>query len=458
MTLDAETAAIRWGYGLPAGGLAEDMLTRLAGPDRAAETWPGVRLADLGPVLAAHQAARKAKDAAAEKAAQRQADQLALHGVQATFARAVGSDDPLRERLVAFWADHFTIAPRNRVEAALPAILIDEAIRPLVTGRFADMLRAVITHPGMLIYLNQEASFGPTSRKGQRRGKGLNENLARELLELHTLGVGAGYSQTDVRELAELLTGLAVDPGKGFVFDQGRAEPGPETVLGVAYSGTGAGPVLKALDDLAARPETAAHIARKLAVHFVADDPDARLVAAVTAAWGATEGDLLAVVQALVSHPASALPDMVPDMGPDLGPDLGPARGKARQPFDFMVAALRALGVTPADVLAAEAKAIRRLILQPLAAMGQPFHRAPGPDGWPEAAADWITPPGLAARIDWAMNAPERLQRPLPDPRAFLATALGSRAGERLTWAVGAAESARDGVGLVLASPDFNQR
>ena len=131
---------------------------------------------------------------------------------------------------------------------------------------------------------------------------------------------------------------------------------------------------------------------------------------------------------------------------------------KARQPFDFIVAGLRALGVTPETLLALDPRPFRRLILEPLAAMGQPFHQAPGPDGWPEAQSHWITAQGLAARIDWAMQAPQRLQRPLPDPRAFLATALGPRAGERLVWAVSAAESARDGVGLVLASPEFNRR
>ena len=122
------------------------------------------------------------------------------------------------------------------------------------------------------------------------------------------------------------------------------------------------------------------------------------------------------------------------------------------------MAALRALGVTPAAILALDQRLFRRLILDPLAAMGQPFQQAPGPDGWPEAEADWITPQGLAARIDWAMQAPERLVRPLPDPRRFRLAALGSRAGERLVWAVDAAESARDGVGLVIASPEFNRR
>lgn len=436
--MDRDGVAIRFGYGLPSG--PADIAAGLDGPDLAARTWPGVALSELAPVLADYRRARKAKDDAAVKAGHQAADALALRGAKAILARAIGSDDPFRERLVAFWADHFTTAPRNRMERPLPAILIDEAIRPHVAGTFADMLRAVTTHPAMLIYLNQEASFGPGSPKGKRQKKGLNENLARELLELHTLGVGADYSQDDVRQLAELLTGLAVGP-EGFVFDAKRAEPGAETVLGVRYDGKGMAPIHAALDDLAARPETAAHLAGKLAVHFVADAPDAALVGALQATFRDTGGDLLAVSRALVAHPAAQ------------GPGV-----KARQPFDFMVAAFRALGVSPDLVISAEPRGFKRLVLGPLEAMGQPFHQAPGPDGWPEAEADWITPQGLAARISWAMQAPQRLVRPLPDPRAFLASALGERAGEELVWAVGAAESARDGVGLVLASPAFNRR
>ncbi len=434
--MDRDRFAIRFGYGLPA---LSDPAAPLAGPDRAVETWPGATLDEAGRVLRDYRAARKAKDDAAIKATRRKADALALKGAKATFARAIGSDDPVRERLVAFWADHFTTAPTNRIEVPLPGVLIDEAIRPHVTGRFADMLQAVITHPVMLIYLNQEASFGPTSPKGMRQKKGLNENLARELLELHTLGVGAGYAQTDVRALAELLTGLAVGP-KGFVFDARRAEPGAETVLGVRYDGKGVAPILQALGDLAARPETAAHLARKLAVHFVADDPDPTLVAALEATWRDTDGDLLAVSSTLISHPAAAI------------------GAKARQPFDFLVAALHALGVGPQVIVALEPRQFKVMLLDPLEAMGQPFQRAPGPNGWPEREADWITPQGLAARITFAMQGPERLVRPLPDPRDFLRTALGDQADPALAWAVSAAESARDGVGLVLASPGFNRR
>lgn len=435
-TMDATTRALRFGYGLPATG----PLAAPVGPDRAADRWPGILLTEVAPVLIAYREAKKAKDEAGIKAGHSAADALALRGAKAMLARAVGSDDPYRERLVAFWADHFTVAPKSRMERPFPAILIDEAIRPHVAGRFADMLKAVTTHPAMLVYLNQEASFGPGSPKGKRQKKGLNENLARELLELHTLGVGAVYTQVDVRELAELLTGLAVSPDRGFVFDKKRAEPGAETVLGTAYRGDGLDPVLRALDDLAIRPETAAHLARKLAVHFVADDPDAGTVAPLERAFLDSGGDLAAMAGVLLSVPQPE------------------ALTKVRQPFDFLIAAFRALGVTPERILTLEPKPFKRLILDPLAAMGQPFQQAPGPDGWPEPAADWITPQGLAARINWAMHAPERLVRPLPDPRAFLRLALGDRADERLVWSVNAAESARDGVGLVLASPAFNRR
>ena len=432
--MDGEAFAIRFGFGLPAS------LTGLGQTDEAVRTWPGVALADLRPVLQAYREGKKADDTAQVKAAQAEADALALRGAKAILARAVGSDDPYRERLVAFWADHFTVTARNRMERPLPSILIDEAIRPHVDGAFTDMLPAVTTHPAMLIYLNQEASFGPGSPKGKRQKKGLNENLARELLELHTLGVDAAYSQVDVRELAELLTGLTVSANKGFDFDKNRAEPGAETVLGARYDGKGIAPILQVLQDLAARPETARHLAGKLAVHFVADAPDPALVQDLTAIYRDSDGDLRQLSAGLAAHP------------------LAGTGTKARQPLEFLVAGLRALGVGPDVILGLEQRAFRRLILQPLEAMGQPFQRAPGPDGWPETEVDWITPQGLAARISWAMQAPERLVRPLPDPRAFVTTALGARAGDQLVWAVNAAESARDGVGLVLASPAFNRR
>ncbi|MBK8439920.1 MAG: DUF1800 domain-containing protein [Rhodobacter sp.] len=451
MTDRAEIAAFRFGFGLPLDGPAgpDDLLAQLTGPDQAAQRWPAYGVAEVIPVMQVlREARRMAAEAPGDKAAkkaQRRAVKaggaLAVTGAKAALARAVGGP-AFRERMVRFWADHFTVVPRSRTERAWPAALVEDAIRPHVAGRFGDMLQAVMTHPAMLIYLDQAQSLGPNSRRGAKRGKGLNENLARELLELHTLGVGAGYRQEDVRQLAELLTGLTVVPDRGFAFDPGRVEPGPETVLGVEYGGDGLEAVLAALQDLALRPETARHVAGKLAVHFVSDGPDPALVAAIEAAWTASGGDLAAVAAELVGHDAA----------------WGPEAAKARQPFDFVAAALRALGLSGDDIMAMAEGPFLRLILDPMAEMGQPWQGAGGPDGWPEAAGDWITPQGMAARITWAMEVPGRLVTPLPEAAEVAARALGRRLSGRLEWAVGAAESRREALGLVLAAPEFNRR
>jgi len=256
------------------------------------------------------------------------------------------------------------------------------------------------------------------------------------------MGVGAGYSQADVRQMARLLTGLDATAEEGFVFRPERAEPGAELVLGRVYGGPGLAPIHAVLHDLGARPETAVHIARKLAVHFVSDLPDAGMVAQMAAAYRDSGGDLIAVYAAMLGHPAA----------------WDGVLHKARQPVDFMQSALRALGVDGAQVLRMRDGVFRRMVLAPMALMGQPWRGPNGPDGWPEAVENWITPQGLAGRIGWAMTAPGRLVAAMPDPRDFAAQALGTAAPERLIWAAARAESAREGVGLVLASPAFNRR
>jgi uncharacterized protein (DUF1800 family) len=442
-------SALRFGTGLPAdqGMTAPDgMLAALAGPDQAAAQWPGLT-ADA--VMPLYQEAAALRRAVRGDDSQRDAYRRAIRAVQAQatagfavqLARAVGASDGFRERLVQFWADHFTAESRFRQDGALPALMVEQAIRPHVAGRFADMLVAATTHPAMLLYLDQVQSVGPGSRAGQRRGAGLNENLGRELLELHTLGVGGAYRQEDVRELAELLTGLTANPEDGFVFNPALAEPGAETVLGKRYAGADMAPVLELLGDLARHPDTARHLARKLAVHFVSDTPDEGMVAEMAAAFLAGDGALGPVYAAMFAHPAAFS-----------GPPV-----KARQPFDFMVAALRALAVSPDDLLALGRGNLRKRVLIPLRSMGQDWGRPGGPDGWEEAAEAWITPQGMAARITWAMTQPAEFV-PLPDPRDLLTRALGDRASSRLIWAVGAAENQAEGVGLVLAAPEFNRR
>ncbi|MBL4928543.1 DUF1800 domain-containing protein [Fuscibacter oryzae] len=449
----AEIAAFRFGYG-PGPGMAitaDALLAGLAKPDSAALAYPIVAGDDLTQMLSAADQARLAakrhnpRDPALDaRAIELDQAVIAASGaaLRATLARAVAAPDGLRERLGAFWADHFTVAAPGLHRAIMPAAMAEEAIRPHLTGNFADMLTAVALHPAMLIYLDQSFSTGPNSALGKRKGKGLNENFARELLELHTLGVGAGYAQDDVRELAKLLSGLSWRLRTGFSFNPQKTEPGPQVVLGKTYAGDTLDTVREVLGDLARRPETATHLARKLAVHFVADAPDAGLVAALEGAFLQGGGALMPVYEVLLRHPAALVPEMA----------------KARQPWDFLVASLRALGVTGDDIMAWPGKHLTRRIIKPLIAMGQPWKQPRGPDGWAEDFAAWISPSGLATRITWAMSVPETILRPLPDPAAVARGAFGTNPPDTVIWAASRAETRADGIGLVLASPAFNRR
>lgn len=448
-----ELAAIRLGYGLsPLTPPPADAAAVLASVAATAARPPAVTTTEgLAQQAEALEARRRSGDDAASKEAW-DAMRAAINDraealFQARLAHAAGAPVGFGERLVQFWADHFTVGSGGPPERLLAASFIEEAIRPHVGGRFADLLKAATTHPAMLLYLNQNRSVGPRSVFARRRngGQGLNENLARELLELHTLGVEADYTQQDVRGLAKLLTGLTYSAEGGTMFLPRRAEPGAETVLGKEYGGARPARIEEihaALEDLAVHPATAQHIARKLAVHFYSDEPDAAMVADLAAAWTRSGGDLMAVYAVLVAHPALA----------------AQFRQKVRQPFDFVAASLRALGVSADAAVAIEPRRSRRWLRAPLNVMGQPLDRVPGPDGWPEEATAWIRPQLLAERIDWAMSAPQRLVEPLPDPRAFVGAALGSTASEGVLWAVPKAESVREGVGIVLASADFNRR
>ena len=456
MSANPTIAAIRFGFGLsphiapPANAAA--IMAALLGPDPVAATFPVAPLTEVWPLAMAEAQLRRdsklgAPDTVAHYRAARQQNRImAAQGFVNILQRAVQSPDGFRERLQNFWSGHFTVVAKQAVFIGLPTAFAEEALRPHLTGRFADMLKAVVTHPGMLAYLDQNSSIGPDSRVGRRKGRGLNENLGRELLELHTLGVGAGYSQTDVRQFADLLTGLSYTPKQGqFRFDPAAAEPGAELVLGRRYGGeqpARLADIFAALEDIAHRPETAHHIATKLAVHFVSDTPDAGLVTAMTRAYMQSGGLLPSVYEAMLTHPAAWA-------------SLG---AKVRQPFDFMAASLRALGVAPEALAGMPLVFVVRQMVGALARMGQPFQRAPGPNGWPEAAAAWIEPQTLAARIQWAMAVPGRIVPDLPDPREFVTAALGDAAGPGVKDAARQAETRREGVGLVLASADFNRR
>lgn len=458
MTFDPFIAATRFGTGLsprhaPPTGVA-DVFASLEGPDTLASDLPIAPFATAQPSMVEFVRLRRASR---DEPTQEGRD-AAEAGIQdwrvaaritrqknavTTIARGVTAPIGLRERLVAFWADHFTVKGRNALAHHLITPFIEEAIRPHVTGSFPDMLQAVTVHPMMLLYLQQTDSHGPNSPRGIRRGRGLNENLARELMELHSLGVDGSYSQTDVREMAELLTGLTFNPRTGFAFDDGMAEPGSETVLGKSY-----GPkatlqtILTAIDDLARHPDTANHIAEKLAVHFINDTPDPDLVRAMAQTFLQTEGDLQSVIGAMLDHPAAWTPE----------------RTKVRPPVEFITASLRALDVAPDTLFALDDRTYRQRIVRPLRVMGQPWETPVGPDGWPEAAQDWIIPQAMAGRISWALRMPKEFVAALPDPRDFVQTALGDLAPQSVIFAAQSAESRADGVGVILASPAFQRR
>ncbi|WP_240453965.1 DUF1800 domain-containing protein [Chachezhania antarctica] len=357
------------------------------------------------------------------------------------------TEHAFRERLVLFWTDHFTAYPKTGLTQYGATGYVEDAIRPHLTGRFEDLLIPAVTHPVMLLFLDQRVSAGPSSRaslRGENKKLGLNENLAREVMELHTLGVDGSYTQGDVRQLAELLTGLSTDRTMSFQFRDGYVEPGAETVLGRSYGGDepSLDSIHEVLRDLARHPDTARHIARKLATHFVSDTPPANLVAHIEARYRETDGALLPVYAALLEHPAA----------------WDPALRNVKPAADFVASACRALDLHERTFESMSARDMKRKILRPMQKMGQNWQLPPGPDGWPEEDIAWITPQSLASRLDWAMAAPRQLRSDLPDPRLFAQQALGTTLPPSVAFAAKAAEQRYEAIGLVLVSPAFQRR
>lgn len=365
-------------------------------------------------------------------------DKLFRAEIAARFNRTATVEGGLLERLVLFWSNHFavSIAKGNHLKV-LTGPYEREAIRPHVLGRFADMLRAVETHPAMLFYLDNNQSIGPQSRNGLTSHRGLNENLAREILELHTLGVGGGYSQADVTRLARVLTGWTViwpddDAiyGGHFTFAVSHHEPGSQTVLGRAYPQEDAGQGLAVLDDLARHPATARHIARKLAAHFVADNPPPALVDDLAGVFTRNDGDLAAVTRALLDSPIAWQAPLT----------------KMRAPQEFLIAGMRIMGAV-SDPPA---------VLDMLNNLGQPLWRPPGPNGFGDAGGDWISPRGLAARLDIAAAWGRR--NDLVDPLGLMEAVLGPAVSVDTRAAVAGAESRRQGLAILLMAPELQRR
>lgn len=344
---------------------------------------------------------------------------------------AIATATPYRERLVWFWANHFTVSIRRGEVAPMSGAYVREAIRPHVTGRFRDMLLAVMRHPAMLLYLDNAGSFGPNSRGGVRQGKGLNENLARECLELHTLSPASGYTQADVIALAKLLTGWSVErrENAGFKFRPFIHEPGDKALLGRFFpEGEEGG--RQALAFLADHPATHLHLATKLVRHFVADAPPPDAVRRVEAVLRDTGGDLKAASLEIIGLPGAWTPF-----------------AKLRTPQELVLATLRGTALPP------ERRPPFNGIVNGL---GQGMFNAPFPIGWPDMAADWAGPEAMLRRIDWVYGFAGRPE--LAEPAVLGETVLGQLISPATASALRGAGSRRDAITLLLASPEFQRR
>jgi uncharacterized protein (DUF1800 family) len=354
---------------------------------------------------------------------------------------AVESETPFFERLVDFWSNHFTVSGSSGRNLGGPYEV--EAIRPNVMGRFEDMLVAVEHHPAMVGYLNLNQSIGPNSPVGKRKGGGLNENLAREILELHTLGVHGGYSQEDVTSFAKIMTGWTIDRQNGEVeFLPARAEPGRHTLLGTSFDSSEES-YSQALRMLARHPSTARFIAAKLVTHFIGGSASASAIESVAQAFGASGGNLPSVYEALVRLPES----------------WSPLGSKARTDFEFIVAALRAAGLSRDELLPREVDGQLRpnpLSAGALAQLAQPMWKAPSPAGWPEDPEEWLSPVGLAQRLRWIPKVVGKIHD--ESVVSFCDTVLGPLASAQTRAVIQAASNREEGISLVLASPEFNRR
>jgi len=435
---------IRFGYGpargqvVQAGGIDPDrLLAQLGAPDPAAQRWDRPTLADRYALLA-ERAEERRNGAPEVSASERMKEIVAQDRISFTVRPAV-ADLGFVERLVNLFANRLTVASTAGAGNYVQPFR-DEAVRPHIGGRFADMLRSALWHPAMHFYLNQTTSVGPMSSMGLRKGKGLNENLAREFLELHSMGTG--YTQTDVTELARLLAGMVQD-AKGLRMDTRSIEPGEKIILGQRYGDADPmAEITRLVEDVARRPETAQSVGRMLARHFIADDPAADLVDHIARAYSRSDGWLPDTYRALLEQGAAQ----------------DPVRQKLRSPQEFVAATLRAMGMTGLETgLPGLHKNRDFAVPDLLARMGQPVFRARRPDGWPETAPGWMTPPMMAARLDWATDL-SRIAGKKADPGAVADAALGDLATPMLHRAVRGAEQRWEGLAVLFGSPDFMRR
>lgn len=363
-----------------------------------------------------------------------------------TLKHAITTEQGFQARLLDFFSNHFSVSATNINIRVLAPTLEREAIAPRLSGQFSELLIAVEQHPAMQIYLNNNQSIGPDSKRGQAKNKGLNENLSREILELHTLGVNGGYSQNDVRELAMAITGWTVNfntkgtnaRGKkpeplGFIFRQQAHQPGPRRLLGKPYSQPGIVQGERMLYDLSVHPATAKHMSFKLARHFISDNPDEQLVKAMTQTWLKTEGNLTAVLTTLIEHPASWKPETK----------------KYKTPREFLISTYRACGAQKSKGNTGKRR------LQSLSIMGQTPFAAGSPAGYGDTEDDWNGAEALISRIEWI----EKFTQGIDINVLELADAqLGEMLDLKTRKIIERAESRQQALALLLLSPAFMYR
>lgn len=552
MSLDAATATNRFGLGASVGEIDRAssnprvwLLAQLEPSRKKVAAFDGLpssteiraahwhRYGEASPTLnRTLEAAQASGDAAAIEAASRNvqrmlggyvtwAAQVAHTEFGARTRHALSTDRPFEERLVRFWSNHLVVPTAKVPATILVGAYEREVIRPHVTGKFSDMLMASAKHAAMLTFLDNDTSVGPNSPFGRERKMGLNENLGREILELHTMGVEGGYGQADVIALAKALTGWSTAPAilrantvyasaiplpqrapdgpYAFAFYPDWHEPGTFTMLGKQYPDTGVRQAESMLIDLARHPATARFLATKFARYFVSDEPPESLIRRLAEVYLANDTSIGEMARALVESREAWQTDKL----------------KLKQPEDFVLSALRAVRAEVAAVppypvyrfdtyrpppgarlpaaaggpsnnmmnsaagddatsgepaagsrkrrrgaaAAAGAQAIVPAVLyEELNKMGQKPFGAPGPQGWYDRIADWSGAASIVKRIEWSHALAVRYAAALPDGPQLLDYTLGKSASEELRRAVARAATREQAVTLILASAEFQRR
>ena len=382
--------------------------------------------------------------------------EVTIADARSRLATAAATARPFAERLHRFWANHFTVSLLKGSTRGLAGAFERDAIRPNIAGSFETLLVAATTHPAMLRYLDNTQSAGPRSRvvalesrRAKRRDEsprvtGINENLAREVLELHTLGAEAAragvYTQADVTAFAAVLTGWRVGQdatrSSAEPFDPNWHEPGSKTVLGRSY-GEGPDALKQVLRDLARHPATARFVATKLARHFVADAPPPALVDQLAAVYLKSDGALAEVYRALIASDAA----------------WSTPAAKLKTPEEFVVSTARLLK-------AGERMFERAEVANPAAgigALGQRVLAAPSPAGWSDRAEDWLGPDAVWKRVEWATRLAERAGRAV-DARRLAEKSLGPLLGSETALQLERAADAPQALALLLLAPEFQRR